>query len=89
VIRLAAILIAVAPSCAAAAVTAGPPPHTGPIIARFFFAGPTVDGIPLYAEQWRCFNGIRWYPLNGMMCRDVVFHGKPPEPIPARQRRME
>lgn len=86
---LLALIIAVAPSSATAALTVGPPPHAGPIVARFFYAGPVLDGLPVYVEQWRCWGGYRWMPLAGATCRDLIFHGHPPEPVPAHQRRME
>lgn len=72
-----------------AAAVSGSPWHSGPILARFFFAGPRIDGIPVYAEQWRCWTGERWSPMNGATCRIMIFHGRLPEPIPAKQRRLE
>lgn len=85
----AAVVLLLMTSPASGTAVSGPPWHTGPIIARFWFRGPPVDGVPVYGEQLRCWTGDHWAPLLGAVCTDVIFHGKRPPPIPARQRRME
>lgn len=79
--KLAAIILAAAVS--------GPPPYTGPLLARFFVPTVTVDGVSVMTTQWRCWTGSEWLPINGLACRRVLFGLHPLEPIPNHQRRME
>lgn len=72
-----------------AAAVSGSPPHSGPILQRFFRTGPTVDGVPVIFEEWRCWTGTEWLPFADPGCQQAIFRGRPPEPIPPRQRRME
>lgn len=85
--RAFAILLACGPVHAAA--VSGPPPYYGPILQRFFSAGPVIDGVPVIAEEWRCWTGDEWLPFADPACQQAIFRGYKPPPIPPHQRRME
>ena len=41
-----------------------PPPNLpGGPIQKFFAQGARVDGIPVFREEWRVWNGRNWVPL--------------------------
>ena len=86
--RAVAILLALTAPAHAAAVV-GSPPHSGPLLQRFFRPGVTVDGVPVVFEEWRCWTGTEWLPFAEPECQRAIFRGKPPEQIPPKQRRME
>lgn len=86
--RAITIVLALTAPAHATAVS-GPPTHNGPFLARFFRPIATVDGAPVLREEWRCWTGSEWLPFAGLACQTMIFRGKPPEPIPQKQRRME
>lgn len=88
-IRIACIALALSVSPAIGAVVEGPPPYTGPDVAKFFIITGWVDSIPVLKTEWRCLVGDIWWPLTSRPCLRHIFGNKLPEPIPKHQDRLE
>lgn len=52
----------------------------GEPIQRFFVPSISVDGIPVYRDEWRAWDGRNWIPLMTEEGQEAVFGIKPFKP---------